>query len=283
MTKIWVDTFGNARREDTLLAAYLEERYRTDTENAAWHLRGLAEMMAAIDEAGLRALVPEIVVTLGPPATEAELAAYQATVPEPAPVSLAELWREVGGGGFTSASTTARLLSPVEVVARRIELRDRLRAWAPGRLKGRALKSMLASIDHLDVIATLDGDPLILFDTLQTQGDCFTSADSGSWMSELHWQIATDINVVLKRELERRVGDIYRLRLGTRAGAGTRRVRLAKGEKEYEAIVDGVQLMTRTLTAKSPGKPSVKQLSTAAAAAAAFDDAVAGAKKKGFR
>lgn len=284
ITKIGVDPEAT-RREDTTLAAYFEERYRTDTESAAWHLRGLADMLAVIDESGLRELVPEITVTLGPPATEAEIAAYQALVPEPLPAPLLELWREVGGGGFTTASTIARLLSPAELIARRAELRDRLRAWAPGHLKGRKLASLLESIDHLDVIATLDGAPMIVFDTLQAyeDGRCFTSADSTWWESALGWQIATDLNVVLKRELERRVGDIYRLRLGQRAGAGTRRARLKHGDKEYEAIVDGAQLMTRTLTVKKPGKPSVKTLASAEAADKAFDAAVAVAHKKGFR
>ncbi len=283
ITRIWLDT-SITRRGDTLLATYIDDRYETDGETAAWQLRGLADIMAVIDESGLRALVPEIVVTLGPPATAADIAAYQALVAEPLPEELVELWREVGGGGFTSASTTVRLLSPSELVARRRELQDQLRVWAPTRLKGKTLKALLASIDRLDVIATRDGAPLLVFDTHQLRADhgSFAPADNASSVSSLAWGISTRVNTLLVEELQRRVGDIYRLQLGKRAGAATRRIRLMKGEKEYEAIVDGAQLMTRTLTAKRSGKASVKQLATAEAAAQAFDDAVAGAKKKGF-
>ena len=178
ITRIWLDT-SITRREDTLLATYIDDRYETDGETAAWQLRGLADIMAVIDESGLRALVPEIVVTLGPPATAADIAAYQALVAEPLPEELVELWREVGGGGFTSASTTVRLLSPSELVAKRRELQDQLRAWAPTRLKGKTLKALLASIDRLDVIATRDGAPLLVFDTHQLRADhgSFAPAD----------------------------------------------------------------------------------------------------------
>src|SRR5262249_9494663 len=42
---IWIDAEAT-RPEDTVLAAFLEARYRDDKRSAAWHLRGLDEMMA---------------------------------------------------------------------------------------------------------------------------------------------------------------------------------------------------------------------------------------------
>jgi hypothetical protein len=285
ITHVWIDTEAT-RREDTVLSAFLEERYRTDDKDAVWHAHACAEMLAAIDAAGLRALVPDISVAEGPPATPAEIAAYQALVPEPLPAPLVEVWSAVGGFGFTTRSTSGRFLSPAELVAKRDALRGELRTWAPKHLKGHKQKRLLADADQLDTIATVDGQPVTLFDIAQRQDDarCFTGPDSGWWEKALGWQFATDLNCVLKAELERRIGDIYRLKLGQRAGANTQRTRLTKaGGSEYEAIVDGVQTLTRTLTAKSPGKPSVKTHATAEAATKFYTDAITAAKKKGFK
>ncbi|HEY5944345.1 MAG TPA: hypothetical protein VIV40_02590, partial [Kofleriaceae bacterium] len=81
----------------------------------------------------------------------------------------------------------------------------------------------------------------------------------------------------------RRLGDVFRLKLGQRAGTGVRRMRLAKGaDKEWEAILDGTQLLVRA-TGKTFFKPTVKRLASPEAAAKAFDAAVADARKKGFR
>jgi hypothetical protein len=284
ITHLWID--GDAtRREDTLLSAFLDQRYRDDEQSAAWHLQSLGEMYAAIAEAGLAPLVPDIQVRLGPPATDAEIAMYQALIGEPLPETLVQLWREVGGGGFSSAETTARLLSPAELVASRSGLRMGLRHWVNTHMKGAAKMARLAIIDDLDVLAVRDDAPLILFDTKQRNRDgrVFSSADSDWWESALGWQIATDINVLLHGQLQRRLGDVFRLKLGQRVGANARRVRLAKGaDKEWEAIVDGAQLLVRS-TGKTFFKPTVKTFASAEAAAKAFDAAVADARKKGFR
>jgi hypothetical protein len=273
------------RAEDTVLAAYFEERYRTDDKDAPWHLRGLAEMWQAVVAAGLADQASDVSVAMGPPATEAEIAAYRAVVPEPLPETLVAVWRQVGGGGYTSSSRSIRFLSPAELLAQRDELRRTYRTWIEARMKGRARDARLERLPKLDVIAVADGEPLIVFDTAQEQGDgrCFASADSDWWESALGWCIATDINVELKRELERRIGDVFRLKLGQHPGPGTKRTRLEKGDKFWEAIVDGAQLMTRFGPKDAAGKASVKQLATAQAAADAFAKAVAASKAKGYR
>jgi predicted DNA-binding WGR domain protein len=76
---------------------------------------------------------------------------------------------------------------------------------------------------------------------------------------------------------------VFRLKLGQRAGDKVRRIRLAKGDRHWDAVVDGSELLTRTATATSPGKPSIKRLATPEAAAKAFDAAVAAARAKGYR
>jgi hypothetical protein len=281
---IWIDAEAT-RREDTVLAAFFEARYRDDDKGAAWHLRALDEIHAAVAEAGLASLVPDVEISVGPPATDGEIEAYQALVAETIPDPLAEVWREVGGGGFACARTTIRFLSPSELVAKRNSLRAALAKWVAANMKGSKLKAMQARLSDLDVVATVDGEPLILFDTRQSsgQGRCFASAGSDWWESALGWQIATDINAELKRELEMRIADVFRLRLGQRAGDKVRRIRLAKGDKKWDAVVDGSELLTRTATARSPGKPSIKRLATPEAAAKAFDAAVAAARAKGYR
>ncbi|MDB4955064.1 MAG: hypothetical protein JWO36_2633 [Myxococcales bacterium] len=283
ITKIWVDQ-KTTRREDTVLAAFLGARARTDEEGAPWHLRSLGEMAAAIDEAGLRELVPDLKVTSGPPASEDAIAAYQASITEPLPAPLVEVWREVGRAGFSCTRTTIRFLSPAEALRERDKLRGELAVWLTTKLKGKKLAAYLEVAADIDVLATKDGAPLILFDTKQrvADGRCFCTAGQTWWEKALGWEIATTINSELKRELEMRLGDIYRLRLGERVARATKRVRLVKGDKTWEAIVGGVQLMTRTLTPKSPGRPAVKEFADAATAADAFDAAVAAAKKKGF-
>ncbi|HEY5924467.1 MAG TPA: hypothetical protein VIV11_22470 [Kofleriaceae bacterium] len=284
ITHLWID--GEAtRREDTLLSAFLDQRYRDDSQTAAWHLQSLGEMYGAIAEAGLAPLVPDIQVRLGPSASEADITVYQALVGEPLPEALLQVWREVGGGGFTSTETSARFLSPAEIVSGRSGLRSALQFWIETRLKGSAKAHKLAMLDDLDVLAVRDDVPLIIFDTKQRQRDgrCFCSADSDWWESALGWQIATDINVLLHSQLQRRLGDVFRLKLGQRVGPGIKRVRMTKGaDKEWEAIVDDKQLLVRS-TGKTLFKPTVKTLTSAAAATKAFDTAVADARKKGFR
>jgi len=284
LQKVWIDK-DTTRREDTVLAAFFDDRYRTDGKGAAWHARAFVEMMDAVDEAGLRALVPDIVAQAGPPATDAEIAAYQATVPNPIPAVLAEVWREVGSAGFTSKAHSARLLPPTEVVAKRAELRASLRTWATKHLKGRRQKDTLAQAEICDVIAVSDGSPAILYDTTHDNDDerWFTNPGGGWWEKALGWNIAVELTTLLKDELLHRLGDAYRLKLGQRASDATRRARLSKGDKEYEAIVDGTVTVTRALTPKSPGKPSVKTHASPEAATKFFDAAIAAAKSKGFK
>jgi hypothetical protein len=88
--------------------------------------------------------------------------------------------------------------------------------------------------------------------------------------------------VALHDQLFRRLGDIFRLRLGQRASETTRRTRLVKGDKLFEAIVDGTQLLVRS-TGKTLFKPTIKNLASPEAAAKAYDAALADARKKGFR
>ncbi len=284
LTEIGVDSEATIRA-DTTIAAFFEERYRDDGKDAVWHARAIGEMVQALQDANLVALVPDLVAHAGPPATEAEIAAYQALVPEPLPEPLLAVWRAVGGFGFSSTTTKVRFLAPNHLVASRDALREQVRTWASATLKGSRKAALLGKLDHYDPLAFVDGAPVTIYDTRleQDDGRCFCGPDSGWWEKALGWTIATDVTIVLKQELERRVGDIYRLRLGQRASAETVRTQLISGGKTFEAIVDGKQTMTRTMTKAKPGKPSVKTHADASTARAFFDAVVAAQKKQGWK
>jgi len=179
---------------------------------------------------------------------------------------------------------TARLLGPGELTTRRSELRGLLQTWIGANLKGHHRQETLAMIDDLDVLALRDDQPLVLFDTRQRNRDgrCFCTAHTEWWESALGWQIATTLNVHLHCQLVTRLPDVFRLKLGQRAGDTTRRIHLRKSGSVWEAVLDGTQLLVRT-NGKTMFKPTIKELASPAAAAKALAAAVAGARKKGFR
>jgi hypothetical protein len=282
LTEIGVDKEATLR-EDTTIAAYFEERYREDGKDAVWHARAIAEMVQAVRDAGLDD-ANEVACDAGPPATADAIAAYQATVPEPLPETLVAVWREVGPFGFTTTTRSVRLLGPAELVARRDELRASLRAWAPAHLKASRAKQLAALADHCDVIALDDDGPAILFDTRQQHADgrCFSS-DGGWWEVAFGWCIAVDIAAPLKMELDRRFGAAHLLKLGQRASGDGEHARLAQADKTFEAIAEGAQTLTRTSSAKGPGKPAIKTHADAAAAKAFVKAAVAAHRANGWR
>jgi predicted DNA-binding WGR domain protein len=283
VTKIWIDR-ESTQREDTVLASFFEERYRDDQRDAAWHLRGVAEIWDAVVAANLAGVMPDAAVDVGPPATDAEIAAYQASVPAPLPAVLVALWRDVGGGGFSTRDGAYRLLPPVEIVARRDALRADLRTFITTHMKKKDQRAWLDRVDTIDVIATRDEAPLILFDTAQKDPDgrCFITAGSDWWDGALGWHISEDIVASLKRAIEVRIPDVFRLRLGQRASADARRVRMQKGDKFWDGVVDGAELVTRHGSIGTAGKASVKKLASPAAAAAALDKAIGERRAKGF-
>jgi hypothetical protein len=283
VTKIWIDRESTSR-EDTVLASFFEERYRSDGKDAAWHLRGLTEMWDAVVAANLAGLLPDVTVTVGPPATDAEIAAYQASVPAPLPGVLVDLWRGVGGGGFSTKDGAYRVLAPVEIVTRRDALRADLRAFIAAKVKKKDQRAWLDRVDTIDVIATHDEAPLILFDIAQhdPDGRCFITAGSDWWESALGWHISEDINAELKRAIEIRVPDVFRIKLGQRASPDARRVRMLKGDKFWDGVVDGAELVTRHGSVGSAGKATVKKLASSEAAAAALEKAIAERRSKGF-
>ena len=127
----------------------------------------------------LRALVPDITVMQGPPASDADIAAYQAVCPEP--LLPLEVWREVGQVAFKTASREGKFYGPTET---RRQTRGAARGVSEvGRQEqeGPREQVILDAIDHLDTIITVDGEPATMFDAKQREDDdrCFSGPEYG--------------------------------------------------------------------------------------------------------
>jgi len=111
------------------LAEFLEERWRDDDQSAAWHVGAVGEMWDALTAVGLHKQARDIKVSIGPPAPAREIAAYRALTPAALPEELAEACGTVGEASFSSRDGSYRWLGPAEIMARRDELRARVRKW----------------------------------------------------------------------------------------------------------------------------------------------------------
>lgn len=257
--------------ESTTIAQYLEERWRNDDKPLAWHVQGIEEMWQALRDSALDSLVPDVHVAVGPPATALDIAAYQSLVPEPLPGELVEAWISVGGAGFTTPEHVYRWLSPVEIVERRAELRARVR------------KSMRKTRPQIDVLATLDDQPLIMFDPTQdAKADRWYHKADGEPYKIIRYYFSLLISLELMRELTSRVGDLFLVEPGRKLSLSVQRVRLEKDNKYWEAILDEKRIFTRSAKIGGAGKPTIKTLATPDAAEKQFTKLVTAAKEKGF-
>jgi hypothetical protein len=76
--------------------------------------------------------------------------------------------------------------------------------------------------------------------------------------------------------------DIFHLEVGKKPSPATRRTRLLKGKRAWEALVDGKTTAIRTGTLGTYADATVETHATPAAATSAFDAAVAKTKKLGY-
>ena len=111
--------------DDLPLTKWLADRAREDDRPATWHLEAFGAIDAALQVTGLT-LVKELHV--GPPATAAELAAYDASLPEPMPDEMRAMWSRASTVSWRIAERSMRLLSPAEVIANRTRHRDAIAA-----------------------------------------------------------------------------------------------------------------------------------------------------------
>jgi hypothetical protein len=175
---------------ETPLASWIGDRLRDDNQPASWHLAALADVREALALSGLGA---DLEIELAGPASEGDLAAYEATLPTPMPDELREMWRGHASAGWKLGKDGARVLSPSEVMSSRKLHRDKLRATikkiAPKRLTE-------FPFDHVDVLAVdRDGHPMLAFDQRQEREDCYADVSPANikradWWSSLPWMIA---------------------------------------------------------------------------------------------
>jgi len=160
--------------EDTPLYTWLDDRERNDSQTAGWHLQALPAIRAAMVPTGLP--LDEVEVELGPPATQAELAAYDAALPEPMPETMREMWATASNARWRVGDHSERLLSPTEVIRDRDTRRDQI-----ARQIARHKKAKRITLDpsQLDVFLVRDDEPWLAFDIRQQREDgCYKIEDA---------------------------------------------------------------------------------------------------------
>jgi hypothetical protein len=179
---------GRVAVDDMPLPAWLTYRSRDDKQSALWHIEALPAIAERVALEGLE-------ITLAPPATDDEIAAYEKTIGAAIPASLRELWKQHASAGWRLGASAHRLLSPVEAGAQRAALQASLLATA----KAGAAKRW--PLDRLEVIAVdQDNAPTIAFHEQR-----FTTPPvrkDSYWTDALGWSIATTINLELTKALK---------------------------------------------------------------------------------
>ncbi len=174
--------------DDTPLYKWLDDRKRDDEQPAGWHVRGLPEMMAALALSEIP--LDDIEVELGPPATDGELAAYDAALPEPMPPEMREMWTAASTARWRVGDHVERLLSPTEVLRDRDAHRARIADMIAAHKKR---KRIALDPQMLDVFVLRDDAPWLAFDVRQQHEDGVSKL-SESYMlvspSGLVWSLA---------------------------------------------------------------------------------------------
>ena len=151
-------------QDDLPLVKWLADRARDDDRPMAWLMEAYRAIEGALAVTGLSFAQS---VELGPPATVAELAEYDATLPEPMPDEMRSMWSVARTLRWRVGDREMRLLAPVEVIANRQHNRDAVSASIKRHRDQWPL-------EHLDVFM-LDGEaPLLAYDIRQEEAD--------SWM-----------------------------------------------------------------------------------------------------
>jgi hypothetical protein len=151
-------------QDDLPLVKWLADRARDDDRPVGWLIEAYRAIEGALAVTGLSLAQS---VELGPPATAAELAEYDATLPEPMPDEMRSMWSAARTLRWRVGDREMSLLSPVDVIAHRQRYRDAVSASIKR-------KRELWPLEHLDVFV-LDGEePLLAFDIRQQDAD--------SWM-----------------------------------------------------------------------------------------------------
>ncbi len=177
------------RTRDRSVHEWLVDRVRDDDRDAPWHLEALADAQRAIAQTGL---AMDLDVTVGPPASDASIAALARECSVPA--ALAHCWKSVGSAGFRLGDLTGRFLSPAEVLASRRAWTEAIDPEGDPRL---ATSWPLVVIEQGGVSAVE-----AVFDGAATGGGArqFASVSDALWWEEsLAWILATGLLAIFAR------------------------------------------------------------------------------------
>ncbi len=206
------------------LVQWMEDRTRDEDRDVAWHL----EALPAIREALLLAELPldTVAVALGDPAPEADLVAYERSLPNPLPEPMRAMWRAHATASWQVGEASQRLLAPADVLAQRAALRTRLSSL----VQAHAPKQPWP-IEHLDVLVIDgEGNPTLVFDTRQHTDDCYADASpealrSPQWYESLAWMFAVGPLRDFVAALRRQFLELRKLKYGERVSAAKRETR----------------------------------------------------------
>jgi hypothetical protein len=199
------------------LLAWIDDRARDDDKTAAWHVGALEAIRKQL--AACQLDVSEVRIEVGPPSTEAELAAYDASISDRMPDELREMWKAVSFASWTVGKTSGRLLSPAQVVAQRAAMRAELSA----RLATIKRPPSEWEPQYLDVLAQNEaGEGVLAFDTRQQENDCYVTSTTKSlknyWTSGLGWTLAISFCSDYVDALKARFPEIKKLLVGQPVG-----------------------------------------------------------------
>ncbi|MFN0245528.1 MAG: hypothetical protein ACKV2T_01385 [Kofleriaceae bacterium] len=199
------------------LLKWIDDRARDDDKSAAWHVGALAAIRKQL--AACQLDVSAVHVEIGPPATEAELAAYDASLSDRMPDELRDLWKAVSYASWTLGTASNRLLSPAQVVAQRAAMRAELTA----RLATIKRQRSEWEPQFLDLLVQNEaGEGVLAFDTRQQENDCYVTSSTKSlksyWTSGLGWTLAVSFCSDYVDAIKAHFPEVKRLFVGQSVG-----------------------------------------------------------------
>ncbi|MEO8845724.1 MAG: histone H1-like repetitive region-containing protein [Kofleriaceae bacterium] len=215
----WMDS--RKRRSDLTVREWIAKRVRDDARSAAWHVEALDEVGRYL---ATHAIAAPLETELAPPATPADIAAFAAARTQPVPTVLDNLWRAIGGASWQLGERGMRLLSPLEVLARRPVARAAAEAYM-AKLSPAAAEQAAPLLRSLDVLVeTRDGKPAtFVVDGVRADDRVFTHAHDHVndfwWEKSLGWMFATGLLDDLEEAIATAEPAVERLKYGEKAAA----------------------------------------------------------------
>jgi hypothetical protein len=242
------------RRTDLTVREWIKTRAFNDQRSAAWHVEALDEIGRYL---GAHAIAAPLETELAPPATPADIAAFAAARTQPVPVALDNLWRAIGGASWKLGERGMRLLSPLDVLARRPAARAAADAYL-AKLAPAAAAKIAPLLRSFDVIVeTLDGKPAtFVADAALADDRVFTHANDHVnelwWEKSLGWMLATGLLADLEDAIATAAPAVERLKYGQTAQA-VKKAAVKKAAAKKPAV--------KKPAAKKPAakKPAVKK------------------------